>query len=287
MNTYAGGPDDLGFEEPRSQSNTLGLVGFILAFCLSPIGLLLSLVALLKVPRGFAIAGVIVGLIGTAVWGFVIYGVVLVGGAAMKAMETANAVGDLQTALASAKTPEGEYPADLSGIASKNDAWGHALVYERTPDKKGYLLTSPGADGQAGTSDDFVTMQAVRGDVNIALAMMGAAGNIAGGAGGGKAGDAISASRSIFLLAITLDEAKTAGGLPETLESMAGIHPALLKDPWGSAYQYTRSADGTSYLLRSNGPDTKPDTGDEIDSQQVVGEMQKQRARARATGANP
>lgn len=287
MNTYAGGHDDLGFEEPRSQSNTLGLVGFILAFCLSPIGLLLSLIAMFKVPRGFAIAGVIVGLIGTVIWGVVIYGVVLVGGATMKAVETARTMGDVQTALVAAKSPEGEYPADLSGIAAKSDSWGHPLAYERSPDKKGYLLASAGADGQSGTSDDFVTIQSVQGDMNIALAMMGTAGSLVGGAGGGKAGDAITASRNIFLLAMTLDEAKSAGGLPESLETMVGVHPSLLKDPWGSAYVYTRSADGTSYLLRSNGPDTKPDTGDELDSQQVVGEMQKQRARARAAGGTP
>jgi hypothetical protein len=53
-------------------SNNLGLAGFVtsllgLISCgvLSPIGLLLSLIGLTKQPRGFAIAGTIIGLIGS------------------------------------------------------------------------------------------------------------------------------------------------------------------------------------------------------------------------------
>src|SRR5215210_2130737 len=49
----------------RRPSNTLGIVGFVLAFCLPPIGLILSLAALARRPRGFAIAGVIIGLLGS------------------------------------------------------------------------------------------------------------------------------------------------------------------------------------------------------------------------------
>ena len=51
------------------QSNTLGVIGFILALtcCLAPMGLLLSLIAVFKPPRGFAIAGLIISGLITAI----------------------------------------------------------------------------------------------------------------------------------------------------------------------------------------------------------------------------
>lgn len=56
----------------KSESNSLGLAGFILSLIgffscglLSPIGLILSFFGLFKPPRGLAIAGFILGLIGS------------------------------------------------------------------------------------------------------------------------------------------------------------------------------------------------------------------------------
>ena len=58
--------------QPVQQSNGLGTAGFILSLVglvtggiLSPIGLIISLIALGKHPKGLAIAGVIIGLIGS------------------------------------------------------------------------------------------------------------------------------------------------------------------------------------------------------------------------------
>jgi hypothetical protein len=65
-------------------ANNLGLAGFItsilgLISCgvLSPIGLLLSLIGLTKRPRGFAIAGTVIGIIGTVFLALVGVGIVL------------------------------------------------------------------------------------------------------------------------------------------------------------------------------------------------------------------
>src|SRR6185503_10603697 len=65
-------------------SNNLGLAGFVtsllgLLSCgvLSPIGLLLSLIGLTKRPRGFAIAGTILGLIGSVFLAVAGVGIVL------------------------------------------------------------------------------------------------------------------------------------------------------------------------------------------------------------------
>src|SRR5438105_4112972 len=57
----------------KPRTNGLGIAGFIISLLaiptlglLSPVALLLSLIALLRRPRGFAFAGFIIGLLGTA-----------------------------------------------------------------------------------------------------------------------------------------------------------------------------------------------------------------------------
>ena len=51
-------------------SRTLGIVGLVFAFLISPVGLVISIIAMLKARKsgsrnGFALAGIIVGIIGT------------------------------------------------------------------------------------------------------------------------------------------------------------------------------------------------------------------------------
>lgn len=61
----------------QRQSNSMGLAGFIISLVgwvscgvLCPIGLVLSLIGLRKQPRGFAVAGVILGGLG-CIWGII------------------------------------------------------------------------------------------------------------------------------------------------------------------------------------------------------------------------
>lgn len=265
---------DFMYEQPKASSNTLGLVGFILAFCLSPIGLLLSLIGLTKSPRGFAIAGVIVGLVGTAIWGVLGYGAYFVGTVALGAKKSADALTAVQTNIEGAKSAAGEYPADLTAIAANVDAFGNPFVYERSADKMGYLLTSKGKDGQSGTPDDVSTIQGVTGDLNIVLASMGAGGGLFGSAGGGQAGQGIQLATHMMLIQMALDnEQKKSGSLPESLDKTTGLVSSLLTDPWGSAFVYTRSSDGQSFELRSNGPDKAPGTADDQDSKKITGDF--------------
>ncbi len=60
------------YPAPPRRSNGLGVAGFVVSLVgvftlglLCPVGLLLSLMALLRSPRGFAFAGVVIGLLGT------------------------------------------------------------------------------------------------------------------------------------------------------------------------------------------------------------------------------
>src|SRR4051794_39566029 len=83
-------------------TNGLGLAGFItslvgLVTCgvISPVGLILSLIGLMKSPRGFAVAGTILGLIGSA-WALIagvgiVMGIMGIGAAAKQVADYVNA----------------------------------------------------------------------------------------------------------------------------------------------------------------------------------------------------
>ena len=149
--------DEFGSTEPR-QTNTLGLVGLILAFCLSPIGLLISLVALTKTPRGLAIGGVVVGAIGTVLWGLGAAGLVAGWGLAKQGMDVWDDYMNISMSLEQRLSEDGEYPEDLSGLMLSEDhltdPWGNAYRYEKTG-PQAYVLTASGRDATFGTDDDM------------------------------------------------------------------------------------------------------------------------------------
>jgi hypothetical protein len=69
---YSGSPQYNGAPSGPVPGKTLGIVGFVLAFLASPIGLIVSIVAMVQsrkagVKNGFALAGIIIGIIGTIV----------------------------------------------------------------------------------------------------------------------------------------------------------------------------------------------------------------------------
>lgn len=148
-----------------SPSNGLGLAGFITSLVgwvscglLCPIGLLLSLIALFKPPRGFAIAGLIIGGLGStflATFGLAIILALLgLGAAASVAInELPYATGSLIIQTEYQKT--GQLPSDAEGAAllAGVEADGQPLMYRRI-DADTYELGVVGPDGVADTTDD-------------------------------------------------------------------------------------------------------------------------------------
>lgn len=161
------GHDD--YAEPR-RSNPLGVVGFVLSLlCVtSPIGLLLSLIALTKAPRGFAIAGTIIGLFFSSIIGLLAYGGVVYGTFVVDYMQISL---DLERLRVEAREYAGENqapPASLDDLGwdEKSDPWGHEYVFTSNAETMIWELRSVGPDGVADTGDDLVfdsTMQ--QGDV--------------------------------------------------------------------------------------------------------------------------
>jgi hypothetical protein len=147
------------------------LVGLVTAGILCPIGLLLSLVALGRRPRGFAIAGVILGLVGSCgglIVAAVIVSLVLAGGAAValavlisdpQRLEISTDMVTIAAAVQQYKQQNRVLPASLDDLKLENsvrtDPWGHPYEYHFSDATElGFDLISAGKDGQFGTDDD-------------------------------------------------------------------------------------------------------------------------------------
>ena len=141
-------------------SNPLGIVGFVLSLlCMtSPVGLLISFIALFKSPRGFAIAGVLIGLLFSAI-------LALFGWLASLAwpyvIETGEIIEDadaLRNEIAAYKTAnDGAMPTSIGDLGwNESDPWGNEYVLVADPTDQSWSLTTLGPDGLESTWDDFV-----------------------------------------------------------------------------------------------------------------------------------
>ena len=168
---------------PMSQSNGLGVAGFFIAAIglfiptgiIALLGLLVSLVALGKAPRGFAGMGVLVGLLGTVIWlaitGLAILGVLAVGVSALLAgtvafvliqpeiIEVSADMFNVTIAAMEYEDDNGELPDGLDALAlsasTMTDPWGNPYRYVIVEDDPGFDVISSGSDGIMGTHDDL------------------------------------------------------------------------------------------------------------------------------------
>lgn len=158
---------------PAQPFNGLGLAGFIVSLLgyftgciLCPVGLLLSFIALFKRPRGFAIAGFILGLIGSIVplalllfFGLTIFTIgAAVVSEGMPAINTFTAIVQANRTIdTAASANDYQLPEEEAGnaaLAGKKDAWGKPLHYRKLSDRE-YEIRSAGRDGTLNTSDDL------------------------------------------------------------------------------------------------------------------------------------
>lgn len=163
--------------EVPASSNGLGLAGFItslvgLAFTiglLCPVGLILSLIALTRRPRGFAVAGVVIGAIGTcggclilvpllavvslAGLAAVSAAVLLVLSGGPQGLETLDHMLQVDAAITAYQTRTGAPPTDLGQLSLPadllKDGWGRPIEYrlEGGPPTWKWSIRSAGVDG--------------------------------------------------------------------------------------------------------------------------------------------
>ena len=145
-----------------SQTNGLGIGGFVVSLVgiltcgvISPIALILSLVALRRQPRGFAIAGTVIGGVGTLmVAGFAV--AFLAFPEIKQVFETSFAMYKAHTVIESHRGENDALPSDEEGnrlIEDLADGWGNPLRYEL--DGETFMVRSAGPDGEFGTPDDI------------------------------------------------------------------------------------------------------------------------------------
>ncbi|PHS00607.1 MAG: hypothetical protein COA78_23690 [Blastopirellula sp.] len=158
-----------------NNSNSLGLAGFFVSLfgliftcgLLSPIGLVLSIWAAMYSPKGTAIAGVVIGSIGTILLA------VCIGTFAMAAnsahyyshevpMQQAT-YDQLHEAIVTIKQHEseqGKLPGGIAGnrlVLETHDAWDQSVRYE-LEDNGNYAVRSGGPDQTFDTEDDLLVM---------------------------------------------------------------------------------------------------------------------------------
>ena len=169
---------------PASQTNGLAVAGFICSVAglltgglLCPVGLILSLVALGRPSgRGWAIAGIAIGLLGTCLGvvaifvagAFIAMAIAVIGtGLGVFALVLTQSVQleisadmiDIAYAAVVYEDDNGSLPTDLNALEldtpTLTDPWGNAYRYILTEHEPRFEVTSWGADGQPATNDDI------------------------------------------------------------------------------------------------------------------------------------
>lgn len=267
------------YDEPmpgEKRSNPLGLVGFILSITciLAPLGFLLSLIALLKKPRGFAIAGVILGLILSVVPLVLITGVIAAASFATQFEQLPRDLSAVRSGVSSYQSANNALPATLADFGNPvtDDPWGNAYAYRVTGDGENWVLTSAGVDGTMNTPDDLVFdgytpdgvtemilgIEAMRGIPLIGPVM-------------GEAAGLVYAAVDVMRLeaAINAYAAANNGDMPASLTDAPGIDEGLATDPWGTPYRYDASVGVDS--IESAGPDGQFGTSDDLTKTEIDG----------------
>ncbi|MEM9019617.1 MAG: hypothetical protein AAGC44_03555 [Planctomycetota bacterium] len=237
------------------QSNGLGVAGFVVSMIgliltggyLCPIGVILSGIALFKAPRGFAIAGLMVGLLGSGV--AILLFVLMVGWIASLvpggySPEQMAAEGQISShAMATGALPDERVGNDL--LKYYPDEWGTSFRYRPglTPD--GYTLTSAGPDRAFDTADDEVFSHTV----------------YLGGPSGLAASQSYDLAKDPGLQrAIAALKARYRGTMLTDEQGQAAI--SGFTDEFGNQFRFDATFDHF-YFLRSAGPDGQWDTADD------------------------
>lgn len=155
------------FREPTNGLGIAGfvtsLIGFLSCGLFSPIGAVLSLIAIFKRPRHFAAIGLALGIVGSGWLFWILFIIGLAGALAWVGVGSNYAAmiqaSSLQQQIDAYETRVGQYPPTLDLLTSTKpedliDPWGTPYTYALDPDGKGYTLISAGHDKTMGTVDD-------------------------------------------------------------------------------------------------------------------------------------
>ena len=149
--------------EPTPENSGSDLMGIIalavtILSCglLSPIGFILSVIGLIKPPRGFSITAMLISLVATALWALTIFFLIQVGTEAFKPFITMNLLSEAANTIENHRDADGQLPDDIEGnklIIDVLDGWENAVRYKQAGDS--FLIRSAGPDERMDTLDDI------------------------------------------------------------------------------------------------------------------------------------
>ena len=151
---------------PPEGANVAGIIGFILsligccAVVTAPIGAIVSLFGLKHPRKGFAIAGLILGLIG-CLWLIPLTMALMGAGDIGKSIRTGFDMAYIITEIHEQYAPTGAMPTTEEGTAfldGKADRWGTPYRYEQIAEDS-FSITSAGPDMRFDTMDDIEVKQ--------------------------------------------------------------------------------------------------------------------------------
>jgi uncharacterized membrane protein len=171
---YTGMPGSFGPPAEVRRSNILGIVGFVLSLgglllcCVPPVslisvlGLIISFIALFRSPRGFAIAGVLLGVLGSvlAIIALIVTLVFSAVGWGIGGIQQLNNVMKVQQSVEQYRAANnGAWPTEIAQLGLPpevlSDRWGTPYRFEFDPATGAYELLSAGEDRQFDTTDDI------------------------------------------------------------------------------------------------------------------------------------
>ncbi|MFK7789897.1 MAG: hypothetical protein AB8C95_10460 [Phycisphaeraceae bacterium] len=252
-------------------TNGLGIAGFVISLsgmivCMGlicPLGLLLSLIALTKEPRGFAIAGSIIGLLGSilgTLTALMVTGVIgsgLFWGSFSMNLQTSMTIDsasyDIDNHFANNNNTIPDEPTGNTIISGYTDEWNNFLKYEPTQGSTtDYTITSAGPDGLFATSDDVMQYYTASNWSSQAFADI---------PEDEVDGDQIEAAFN--LAAKKIVESFPAEAALPTADQVAQ-NAGTLVDAWLTPMNYSPTDNPPYYRLESAGPDQQWGTKDDL-----------------------
>ena len=263
------------WSEPNydEQGNPLAIVGLLLAICVGPIGLVISLVAMTRRPRGLAIAGVVVGLLTTMIIVVTISMTVRIVGDIGNMVEHVKHLDDdidaITMMIREHEETEGAYPEYIELLdidpEALTDPWNRPYSYSRRADGTNWFLTSFGEDGLPDTDDDLVFDRYLD-DVGVYIFYESQ--KIAERFGAPKqVGDSMDCFVDMARLGHAVEAyVEEHSAPPASIADIPGMETWMTEDPWGNPYIYEHDEETGNFSFGSLGADGQAGTSDDLNS---------------------
>ena len=249
---------------PMPSLNGLGLAGFIVSVggvvllmgVVCPIGALLSLIAVFRKPRGFAVAGLIVGVLGSVLWAVLWVLIIQAVSTSINRMQSYGLFWNAKNSIDMYYTDHNSLPDDATGnslVSQHIDRWGQPFSY-RQIDAHSCEIMSAGPDQAWGTKDDLSKLHWPHAIVSATAEFS-------------FSGDAAAFTQMHW----RIEDVYGDDGQAPVWHEVERLLINSYTDSWGHVIRYN-AGEGRRYELRSAGEDGEMQTDDDIVFEYTLGE---------------